>query len=194
MHRRLNRPKLLTISRSGLLEAILVPLFVLTALAAGLSSMGMKDTGEKGTMPFSFRVYQDGDMMEQEKEVPARFFLEFHIEGESKKVYFKPGWLPGEKHPSYNDQQGYEHIVWGPAGAVGAFASLEAAPFIAPSKRAAALEPFGAFASAASVPNGAKKNAPRSAIAVVAPKKTGVREGVWGAKMQRRGECCWFRR
>lgn len=123
VQRRLGEAKIRNISRTSLLVAVLVPLFVLTALAAGISSMLLKDTGEKGSV--SCIVHMAADEREgteyRELDLPAKLFLEFNIDGESRKVYFKPGWLPGEDTPAFLDEKGYEKIQWGTEGMGGDF-------------------------------------------------------------------------
>ena len=106
------------ISRSLLIAAVLVPLFVLTAVAAGLSGMfaRMLDQGEK--LAGRMSVYTEGGAREERSLNidGVSLCLNFDIQGECKKVYFMPGWLPGEKHPSYTDEEGYSNIIYGTEG------------------------------------------------------------------------------
>lgn len=116
VYRRLNRSKLRTISRTSLLVAVLVPLFILTALAAGLSGILLKDTGEEGNVSCFVHVAKGNRTEYKELDLPAKLYLEFNIDGESKKVLFTPGWLPGQHTPDFRDENGYEMIRWGTEG------------------------------------------------------------------------------
>lgn len=118
VYSRLDTPRSGKLSRTGLIAAVLLPLFVVTALAAGLSRMftAEPEAGEKlaGTMTVSMG---SGKVEHRDLSIGGvSLVLSFDIEGECRKVYFKPGWLPGEKHPSYPDKQGYTDIIYGTQG------------------------------------------------------------------------------
>lgn len=116
--RRLGGHRLWNISRTGLIAAVLVPLFIMTALAAGLSGMFTRILGEGEKLEGRMRVSTHGGEPE-EKNLSisgVSLCLSFDIQGECKKVYFRPGWLPGEKHPEYTDEEGYSNIIYGTEG------------------------------------------------------------------------------
>lgn len=118
VYSRLEAPGSGKLSRTGLIAAVLLPLFVVTALAAGLSRMftSKPEAGEKlaGTMTVSMG---SGKLEHRDLSIGGvSLVLSFDIEGECRKVYFKPGWLPGERHPSYPDKQGYTNIIYGTQG------------------------------------------------------------------------------
>lgn len=115
---RLGGRRLWNISRTGLIAAVLVPLFVLTALAAGLSGMFTRILGEGEKLAGRMRVSTyGGELEEKNLDIDGvSLCLSFDIRGECKKVYFRPGWLPGEKHPSYTDDEGYSNIIYGTEG------------------------------------------------------------------------------
>lgn len=121
VRRRMGVSKIRNISRTSLLVAVLVPLFVLTALAAGISSMLLKDTGEEGSVSCIVHMAKGKGAEYKEQDLPAKLYLEFNIDGESKKVLFKPGWLPGQDTPVFRDETGYEKIQWGTKGTGGDF-------------------------------------------------------------------------
>ncbi len=116
--RRLGKHRLRKISRTGLIAAVLVPLFVLTALAAGLGGMFTRIPGEGEKLAGRMSVSGcGGETEERSLSIDGvSLCLSFDIQGECKKVYFRPGWLPGETHPSYTDGEGYSNIIYGTEG------------------------------------------------------------------------------
>ena len=76
----------------------------------------MLDEGEKLAGRMSVRT--DGGVREEKRLNidGVSLCLSFDIQAECKKVYFRPGWLPGEEHPSYTDEEGYSNIIYGTEG------------------------------------------------------------------------------
>ncbi len=104
--------------RSLIIAGVLVPLFVLTAMAAGLSGVFTRTLEEGEKLEGSMSV-SSGNVSREEKNVSidgASLCVSFDIQGECKEVYFRPGWLPGEEHPSYTDEEGYSNIIYGTEG------------------------------------------------------------------------------